>query len=127
MREEELTLADILQRLDELNAKVAKLEQRVSELEGGSTAAVQNYSPRPAPDFRVIAPPPEVGRDELVNAIGQALDELGEAEVGALRSHLAKKGMISVTRSDVNKALYNRKDLFTIARQDGLKPIWKRL
>lgn len=128
MYEEEATLEQVLQRLDELNARLAELERRVSELEGGGSSMPQYpAAPRPAPNLTIVPAPPEVGKEELVAAIAQALDELGEGEVGTIRAHLAKKGMISVTRSDVNKALYNRKDLFQIDRQEGMKPIWKRV
>lgn len=121
------TMEMLLQRLDELSGRVAELERRVTELEGSGQSSFEPpaYS-APTRPFTMVPPPAEVGKEELIAAIGQALTQLGgEAEVGAIRSHLAKNGMISVTRSDVNKALYNRKDLFEITRTDGIKPIWK--
>jgi hypothetical protein len=122
-------LQTILQRLDELSGRVAELEQKVRELESGGQSFVPSPPSASTPDrpFVMVPPPPEVSKDELTTAVQQALDQLGEADVGAIRTHLARNGMISVTRSDVNKLLYNRKDLFTISRNEGMKPLWKRL
>ncbi len=75
----------------------------------------------------MVAPAPAVGKDELLSAIEKVLEASGgEADAGTIRASLAKMGMISVTRSDVNKVLYANSNLFEVARQENLKPIWKK-
>jgi hypothetical protein len=51
---------------------------------------------------------------------------LEEADAGTIRQQLVKNGLpASLSRSDINKMLYARKDLFTVSRQENGKPIWK--
>jgi len=131
MDEQELDLATLLQKLDDLSGRVIALERRVNELEAINLPQIEQDIPRssqaPRP-FTTIAPSPPVGNDDLIVAMTQAFEQLGgEADSGTIRTHLAKAGMISVTRSDVNKALYAHKELFAIVRQDAMKPIWKRV
>ncbi len=124
----EQDISRLIQKVDELGGRVAELEQRVAELENSNQPALSDPRPSAPPaDFKVMPGAPPVAQDELLSAIAKALEELGgQADAGAIRTQLAKSGLISVTRSDVNKALYAHKDLFTVVQQDGMKPIWKK-
>ncbi|HEX2913356.1 MAG TPA: hypothetical protein VH186_21310 [Chloroflexia bacterium] len=113
---------DVADQLMRLAARVAELEERVARLEGlpatgrASTGASQATAPSAGGS----------GGEELVEAMIQALGQLGEADAGAIRQQLIKNGLpSSLARSDVNKQLYAHKERFQVARQEGMKPIWK--
>jgi hypothetical protein len=110
---------DLAEQVARLTARLAELEERVARLESGPARPAASVSAPPAGD--AVA----VGGEELLTAIVQALSEIGTADAGAIRQQLAKNGWASLTRSDVNKALYAHKDRFTIASQEGAKPLWK--
>src|SRR5207253_10596800 len=102
-----------------LTTRLAELEERVTRLENGPA--------RPASPSRPVvnAAPDEAGSADLVAALTQALTQLGEADAGSLRQALIKNGLpATLNRSDVNKALYAHQELFKIARQEGMKPMW---
>jgi len=104
------------EQLGQLLERVATLEEKVARLEGGS---------RPAASSGVVAAP-VADKDALVPAIAEALQQITEGDAGVIRQQLIKNGQpASLGRSDINKALYSRKDLFTVDRQEGAKPIWK--
>lgn len=106
-------------QLVEMLNRIAELEQRVAVLEtnGSRTSPVGASSSGEASS---------VTSDTLMEGIRTALGQLGEGDAGTLRQQLVKNGLpSSLTRSDINKALYAHKDIFTVARQEGMKPVWK--
>lgn len=110
---------DLAVQVAYLSARLAELEERVARLESS-----------PASNVRSTAGPveaaPALGNEELAAAISQALAQLEEGDTSAIRQQMIKNGQpTSLGRSDVNKMLYNRKDLFQVVRQEGAKPIWK--
>jgi hypothetical protein len=120
---DELEAEDLAAQVALLTARLTELEARVTQLESGAgrtkVAAPASASSQSAP---VTA---GTGSEDLIAAISQVLGEIGEADVGAIRQQLAKTGWASLGRSDVNKVLYAHKDRFIVARQEGVKPIWK--
>lgn len=109
-----------MNEIDELKQQIADLTARVSDLEARLD---QPTTTKPKAN---AATPSTAIPSEMVEQIKIILAQLGEVDVAALRQALVKGGMSSsVTRSDVNKTLYNHKDLFVIARQEGAKPLWK--
>ncbi len=115
--------SDLQNQLAQLFERIEQLEQRVETLEkGGSRAMVTSAG------VGVTASVGTAVGEGLAEAIRMALTMLGEGDAGAIRQQMLKNGQpATLGRSDVNKMLYNRKDLFTIDRQEGAKPIWKLL
>ena len=110
-----------MNEIDELKQQIADLTARVSDLEA-RLDPTSTTKPTAAATTNPATP------SEMVEQIKTILAQLGEVDVAALRQALVSGGMSSsVTRSDVNKTLYNHKDLFVIARQEGAKPLWKLL
>ncbi len=114
----EMDQEDLAEEVARLTARFAELEERVAQLESGPVRA------RPA-TVSSSSDPIASGGEDLIAAMSQAFAEIGEADAGALRQHLVKKGWASLGRSDVNKALYANQTRFEIARQEGAKPVWK--
>jgi hypothetical protein len=124
------TEIEIQSQLEVLLARIEQLEQRVEILEkekaGGRVATTTITNPEVAASGG--ATPSAVAGDEMIEGIRATLVQIGEGDAGAVRQQLAKNPQFAgITRSDVNKALYAHKDIFTIARQEGMKPIWKLL
>jgi uncharacterized protein YbjT (DUF2867 family) len=116
---DELEEEDLAGQVARLTARLAELEERVARLESTPVRPVTTVSAPPAGTLVVAS------GEELLTAIVQALSELGQADAGTIRQQLAKSGWATITRSDVNKALYAHKDRFTVATQEGPKPLWK--
>lgn len=111
---------EIQNQLETLLEKVNELEQRVATLEKGESRSVSTV---PNADSNAASSGDSAG---LMEAIKVALSQLGEADAGAIRQQLVKNGQPnSLTRSDVNKALYRNTTVFAVARQEGMKPFWK--
>jgi Adenosine deaminase z-alpha domain len=110
---------ELKEQINQLLARVATLEDRVSQLETGapsrSTASSNNE----------VATTVSAPKEGLVEALSAAFQQIGEGDAAAIRQQLAKNGFAEITRSDINKVLYANKNLFEIARQDGMKPIWR--
>lgn len=115
--------ADLQNQMAQLFERIEQLEQRVEILEkGGSRAIITSAGEGVAASVGTAA------GEELAEAIRMAMTTLGEGDAGAIRQQMVKNGQpATLGRSDVNKMLYNRKDLFKIDRQEGAKPIWKLL
>ncbi len=104
------------EQIAQLLERVAALEEKVTRLEGGNNRPITTG----------VTAAPAGDKDALVPPIAEALQQITEGDAGAIRQQLIKNGHpASLGRSDINKALYSRKDLFTVDRQEGAKPIWK--
>lgn len=114
---------EIQQQIEALIARVNELEQRVANLENNSSHRVASVSSSSGSSATTEG---SVDASGLVEAIKVALGQIGEADAGAIRQQLVKNGQPnSITRSDVNKALYRNTTVFAVARQEGMKPFWK--
>jgi Adenosine deaminase z-alpha domain len=105
------------EQINQLTARLSELEERVIKLESGSVRPSAN----PSNSSSATATAPKEG---LLEVISTALQQIGEGDAAAIRQAIAKN-MPDITRSDINKVLYANKDLFEVARQEGMKPIWR--
>jgi hypothetical protein len=124
------TETEIQSQLEVLLARIEQLEQRVEILEKEKSSgriATTTLADGGATISGGVTPSAVAG-DAMIEGIRAAFAQIGEGDAGAVRQQLAKNPQFAgITRSDVNKALYAHKDIFTIARQEGMKPIWKLL
>ncbi len=122
----EAKLTTALERIESLTGRVKQLETRLEALETGPEKLETTHWP-PA-SYSLNSKPPNGDPDELMKAISNSFEGLGgEGDVAAIKAYLAKAGMENVTRSEINKVLYANKNLFEVARQENLKPIWKKI
>jgi hypothetical protein len=112
---------DLLEQFVRLSARVAELEERVALLEnrdGGSREVPDGVTGAPG------SPPPD--GDTLLAGLRVVLERLGEAEAAEIRQELVKNGFpATLTRSDINKALYRHSAIFEKINTDSGKPEWR--
>jgi hypothetical protein len=109
------------EQISQLTARVVELEERVVKLESNTTRVTSS----PSSSGTAASAPASAPSEGLIGAIAEAFRQIGEGDAGAIRQVLAKTGFPEIIRSDVNKALYANKNIFEIARQEGMKPIWR--